>query len=322
MAGAMAGDASQAASTPAAVGSAVRLLLCVTPSLLFDAFNATANATYAAWPAVPLPTPVEVSANAVDFSSGGAAAVHFTYSAPIPGLAVTSLLPPTGPILGGTRVLISGQSTAGYSDLRCRFGSGSAVEVAGTASPPDPLTTIACTTPGTLSAGGAPVHVSLNGQQWIAASSIFVYAEPARLDAVLPELSPNVGGLVLELTGAGLAGGSDYRCGFGHAGRSAAWLARHEALGGRAVTAATIGASFDVQTASVLCMSPAGMLGHVRVSVSLNGQQYSGAATAGERDGGDSASGVLFMTFYDPDGEELPPYGGDSGMAQVTSYQA
>ena len=46
-----------------------------------------------------------------------------------------------------------------------------------------------------------------------------------------------------------------------------------EALGGRTITAATSAATFDVQSASLLCASPAGMLGHVGVSVSLNGQQ-------------------------------------------------
>ena len=90
-----------------------------------------------------------------------------------------------------------------------------------------------------------------------------------------------------------------------------------------------------------MAVPPSGMLGHVRVSVSLNGQQYSGGATAGDHAGAAgsasssssspsspssspsssaAASVVVVIAFYDPDGEELPPYGGTAGgMAQVTA---
>ena len=36
-----------------------------------------------------------------------------------------------------------------------------------------------------------------------------------------------------------------------------------------------VGASYDAQTASVLCVSPPGLLGEASVHVALNGQQYS-----------------------------------------------
>ena len=43
----------------------------------------------------------------------------------------------------------------------------------------------------------------------------------------------------------GLSGGSDYKCGFGNAGRSEAWKIAEEARGGTSRVAATIAASYD-----------------------------------------------------------------------------
>ena len=158
--------------------------------------------------------------------------------------------------------------------------------------------------------------LSLNGQQWVGASSVFTYQQGAEVQSVIPDLSPNVGGLVLELTGANLAGGMDYRCGFGHPGRSQQWT---KARGAR-------------RTHSRGCnrLRPALMLRHVRSCAQprrhsrphvqrqrrLNGQQYSGAlANAGASE---TSNGGAFITFYDPDGEDLPHYGGsESVVAQV-----
>ena len=136
----------------------------------------------------------------------GRSAVLFSYTAPFLTQVQTTLLPPMGPVGGGTLVLVSGQTTLGASDIRCRFG-GAAFEVAGTASPPETANTIACATPESAAAGGVALTLSLNGQQWVGASSVFTYQQGAEVQSVIPDLSPNVGGLVLELTGANLAGG-------------------------------------------------------------------------------------------------------------------
>ena len=270
-------------------------------------------------PALPHTVAVEVSANQVDFSSssssssssasggGSDLASSFTFSAPLPLEAPTTLLPPMGPVAGGTLVLVSGHSTVGSSRLRCRFGT---LEVDGTIAPSDSATTTACITPATPQASGAALMLSLNGQQWIAASSLFTYAEQPAVDSVFPDISPNVGGMVLELTGANLAGGSDYRCGFGDSTNRD----RYDPLEERFVPPPTgalpppdgrssVEASFDSASSAVLCVSPPGLLGRVRVSVSLNGQQYSSAGNA-------------WMVFYDPDDAETLPYGG-TGVADV-----
>ena len=101
----------------------------------------------------------------------------------------------------------------------------------------------------------------------------------------MPDISPNIGGLVLEVLGESFGGGSDYRCRFGSTGY--------------------VPATYDAESSSILCTTPAGLLGYVPIHVSLNGQQYSEA---------NQLEGIL--TFYDPDSiDSLPAYG--AGVAQV-----
>ena len=49
-------------------------------------------------------------------------------------------------------------------------------------------------------------------------------------------------------------------------------------------------ASYDAQSGTVLCVSPPGRLGYVRVAVSLNGQQFSEADQP--------ADGAVLSTYY------------------------
>uniref|UniRef100_A0A7S0LTJ1 Uncharacterized protein n=1 Tax=Coccolithus braarudii TaxID=221442 RepID=A0A7S0LTJ1_9EUKA len=88
----------------------------------------------------------------------------------------------------------------------------------------------------------------------------------------MPDVTPDVGGLVHELFGRHLDGGSEYRCRFG---------------------ALVVHATFDVTADSVLCVSPAGLRGRVQVAVSLNGQQFS------------KPSATAYLSVFDVDGEEL-----------------
>ena len=91
------------------------------------------------------------------------------------------------------------------------------------------------------------------------------------------------GGLVLEVSGDHLSGGDDYKCRF---------------EGG---SIATVSATHDTESNTVLCISPAGLLGLAQVRLSLNGQQYTENLGTG-----------VALTFYDPDQlESLPLYGSD-----------
>ena len=73
------------------------------------------------------------------------------------------------------------------------------------------------------------------------------------------------------MAGTHLAGGVDYTCRFGDI--------------------ATTAASYDGPSSSVLCAAPAGLLGVLPVTLSLNAQQYTG-----------EIHGVA-ITFYDVDAE-------------------
>ena len=83
-----------------------------------------------------------------------------------------------------------------------------------------------------------------------------------------------------------VGGGSGYRCGFGRSGARRVVEATH-----------------DPESATVLCASPAGMLGYVPVSLSLNAQQFS--------------SGGPTLTVYDPDSLESLMPGEAETMAEV-----
>ena len=275
------------------------------------------------WPALPFGVGVEVSANGVDYSAAEAPRL-FTFLEPI-AASLPAPLPPVGPLRGATIIRIDGVPTRGASRAACRFGalpsdddaSNDAASTGGgsggsgsgggdgggggggggggedgegggehvlepivvnatiVGDEGSPARALLCQTPPMAAAVGTavPIALSLNAQQWAPTTSRFRVVQPAQVLSVLPEITPNSGGLVLELSGAHLDGGSDYRCRFGR----------------RAVVPAT----HDAQSSSVLCVSPAGLLGHVTVAVSLNGQQFS------EQD--QPEAGSLIM-YYDADG--------------------
>ena len=244
------------------------------------------------WPGLPRGVDIEVSVNSVDFSVGSA--VKFYYLQPMPTPLVTTIVPPMGPTNGYTRVTVRGLEMRGASQPGCRFGT---LIVRGTVggAGADATDSMVCDTPASDGLTG-PVYLalSLNGQQWTAATSRFTFATPTAVHALLPDIAPNLGGLVLELSGAHLSGGSDYRCRFGRV---------CDPLEDEPPT--TVEATYDAESDTILCTSPAGLLGYVPLAVSLNAQQYS--------------EGGPVLTVYDPDSMEslilLP--GEDSTVAEV-----
>jgi len=221
--------------------------------------------------------------------------VLFTFHEPIASV-LGAPQPPLGPVRGGTVLLLDDVPTQGASWPACRFGdvAPSAWDAATGAYPetaaaivvnatvvgsPASSRTLACTSP-PFAAGGrtVPIALSLNAQQWTPTTSRFRIVNPPRVDAVLPDISPNTGGLVIELSGVHLEDGSDYRCRF----------ARRK----------SVPASYDPRSASVLCVSPPGLLGYVSVSVTLNGQQYSDQEQDERR---------ALITYYDADSADSLP---------------
>jgi hypothetical protein len=111
---------------------------------------------------------------------------------------------------------------------------------------------------------------SANGQQFSASNLSFTWLLPPILSSVLPASGPRYGGTLLHLYGVNLAGGDDYRCRFD----APALAARDLTVPASATCAAGTRSSTIVR-----CLTPE-LLGvaWVRVSITLNGQQYSHAS--------------------------------------------
>ena len=210
--------------------------------------------------------------------------ILFTYTA-LPSVSI-NLVPPAGPLAGGTRIVMYGAWRAGGDSYACRF-FGEAV-VAATADPA--AESLSCLAPSSAEVGPTALDLTLNGQQWVENAASFEYSLSAQLSAVLPDISPNVGGLIIEAMGSNLANGSQYQCRFG--------------------PTATVSATFDAQAESVLCATPAGLLGRVPVRVSINGQQFSAVAPQAS------------LIFYDVDQvDDLSPFGASEVASVLPSSE-
>lgn len=117
------------------------------------------------------------------------------------------------------------------------------------------------------------------------------------LRGVFPDISPSTGGMLLEVKGSDLGGGSDYRCYFGRTPLPPlAGPDRRPPLLGYNSTA-----TYDAESGAVLCHSPAGLLGYIDISLSLNGQQFA-----------DASPKPPTLEFYNPEQQgSLPYYGAD-----------
>ena len=225
--------------------------------------------------------------------------VSYVYQQPPPLIALATIEPPMGPVSGNTTVVINAMSMAGASDPKCKFDG---LEVNGTVTmrgTPDGYDSMRCATPPKADglSGGASLELSLNGQQFSPTDGVFIYAAPPVVTSILPDISPNLGGLVLEISGINFVGGSAYRCRFGPTNRQESMAVEHvwsggvEFIQGGSVHAPTVEATYDAASDTILCTSPAGLLGYAPVRVSLNAQQYS--SRTGPR-----------LTVYDPDSLE------------------
>ena len=155
------------------------------------------------------------------------------------------MTPPVGPLSGKTLVRVSGRRLLRGSDYSCRFGHTSVPATLDATSGGG--ASVTCMSPaggGPLSAvvrnvstgegGRVPFGVAPNSQNSydvdgdgddgdealaaaaagsaVSSSSLFTYHDSLLLSSVIPPTGPTDGGIALNISGSGLAGGSDYRC--------------------------------------------------------------------------------------------------------------
>lgn len=213
---------------------------------------------------------------------------------------VSAVLPASGPLAGGTRVVITGTNLGGGTHYKCRFGGvppglvpprGSEplaqfitdAELLGADADADaaliPLpfgatfgaSRVACFAPNASVVGDAVVtlELSLNGQDYTADGVSFTRHAPG-LDRIYPSSGPHLG-FAVELSGADLANGTRYRCRF-----QALHLAPAErVVADAALDVAAVAGGREGAHGAVACTVPTGLLAVVHdVSVSLNAQQF------------------------------------------------
>ena len=148
---------------------------------------------------------VSVSLNGQDYS--GAAYVFTAYLTP----RVQTLLPSSGPTLGGSRVLLIGEGfLVGGSDTRlCRFGAWGGVEAHVTSD-----TRATCVAPAAAAEGAVPVQINSNAQDFSANGANFTYFEPTVMSQLAPPTGPTQGDTRITLYGNFSALGSLYACQF------------------------------------------------------------------------------------------------------------
>ena len=240
-----------------------------------DGFSVTVPAEWVSSSSVACVTPamgaagmatVQVSVNGQDFADSE---VLFEYAvAPV----VAQVAPRSGPVAGGTPLVVTGTGFVRTPRLRCQFlwaGSGAHAEVPATFVSP---TEVRCDAPPSATTTAASVHVSTNGVDFgpstdAGGAGEFLYVPIARVGSVTPAVGSVDKGTPVVITGTdfmlppgelgGEAGSDSLRCRFSAMPGSAA-----DALG-------TVPAVWVDGT--VTCVAPPGSAGYVSVDVSFNG---------------------------------------------------
>ncbi|KOO22077.1 hypothetical protein Ctob_002698 [Chrysochromulina tobinii] len=167
------------------------------------------------------------------------------------GTRMYSLSPNSGPQLGQTRIVVSGQAFSFGSEYVCQVNRSATFQPASYISDSE----LACFTPSS-NLGAVSVRVSLNAQQFVGNASVdFVFHEQPSVASISPRSGASVGGTLVNVSGSGFADGSQYTCAFG---------------------SSVVGATFVPSLGVISCYAPAGLYGSaVALKVSLNAQQYS-----------------------------------------------
>ena len=129
----------------------------------------------------------------------------------VEGATVTSLVPSTGPITGGTNIIVSGTNFEFSSLLSCRFGTDSTVPASYVSNNMvmcrSPKSNAAHVVPVVLVNGGAVVSSHLDAQ--------YTYTEASRVLSITPDSVPTTGNATIQIQGLHFSNVSTLQCVFG-----------------------------------------------------------------------------------------------------------
>ena len=127
-------------------------------------------------------------------------------------------VPASGPVEGGTVVIIHGHALAHGHDCRCRFGTVETPASMGGDGALKCISPAANVTGAAPSGGVVPIHLTLNGQDFHFATPPlqFTYYDPPMISSMTPPSGPSGGRTVVTLFGRGFGGGTPLlQCRFG-----------------------------------------------------------------------------------------------------------
>ena len=189
---------------------------------------------------------VELTMHGTALRSGGSVYVHAAVYA-------SAVVPPAGPVAGGTRVSVFGAGFREVATLRCRFEGSGATSAARRVSAGQ----LECASPPSSAAGARRLALSANGQQFAHSDGIFfTYRPSAAVSSVWPPSGAAEGGTPVTVLGSGFSSAAEasgsLRCRF---------------------NATSVAAAY-VSESVVACNSTASSAGHAVVEVSTNGREY------------------------------------------------
>ncbi|CAM9091873.1 unnamed protein product, partial [Phaeothamnion confervicola] len=220
--------------------------------------------------------------NGEDAASGSAA---FRYVAPT---IATAVMPTSGPVSGGTSVVIVGADFPDLAALGCRFhfyiGGGGDGGLSGAAAVDVAARWLSaelmhCMAPVALAVGAAAVSVTLDGEalggDTVAAALPFMYFVAPAVTSVSPRGGGVEGGNEVTIRGAGFALTAHLAVRFGHVVVPATFIGPGE----------------------LRCVAPPAPRGEVTVSVTLNGVDFTVADGNGGDSSSDSGGGVVIYMY-------------------------
>ena len=162
---------------------------------------------------LPLRVSVSISNNGRDYAITDGRNPEFTYVSPV---TVQSLTPNSGPVEGGTIVLVRGTHLSSSDVLRCRFGTSSStgIVVPGTYVSEKE---VRCVAP-PLPVGRVSVELTTNDVDYTSDAVQYEYKVQASVNAISPALGPRTGGTIVMVSGSGFPEAQDLRCRFGEGG--------------------------------------------------------------------------------------------------------
>ena len=123
-------------------------------------------------------------------------------------LSVSSISPSSGPITGGTLVLVKGAGFIQASTIFCSFPNSLVVAALYISS-----STVLCTSPSSVAAVSA-LEVGVNTEQWTSNGRTFTYYPQLSLTSFTPLAGPAGGGTLVTVTGSGFIDQPSLRCTF------------------------------------------------------------------------------------------------------------